>query len=143
MIGDKPEVVIQRELVQLLRTRGWHVERMSADAFQNGIPDLYCYHRKWNARWVEVKRPTAYDFTRRQRQRFPIWQKAGIGIWILTAATQEEYDKLFKPPNWRRFWKPSFATPTIADIDAMLDQIVLDEQQSLASDQNSALHQPA
>ena len=32
----------------------------------------------------------------------------GIGIWILTAATQDEYDKLFKLPNWRAYWKESW-----------------------------------
>jgi hypothetical protein len=55
-------------------------------------------------------------------------------IWILTAATQEQYDLLFKPPNWRDFWKPSFAVPTKADIDAMLDELDREEEQSQASD---------
>lgn len=35
--------------------------------------------------------------------------------------TQEEYDKLFAPPNWRDFWKPSFEPP---DVDAMIDELV-------------------
>jgi len=131
----KLELDIQRELVKFLRARGWHVERMSADAFQNGIPDLFCYHKKWGMRWVEVKRPANYSFTLRQRQRFPAWQEDGIGIWILTAATQEQYDLLFQPPNWRDFWRPSFAVPTIADIDAMLDELVCEEEQSRSSDQ--------
>jgi hypothetical protein len=120
---DKLERYIQRELVEFLRTRGWHVERMFADAYQNGIPDLYCFHKKWGERWVEVKRPEGYSFTLRQRQRWPVWEKAGIGIWILTAATQEQYDLLFNSPNWRDFWRPSFATPSVADIDAMLDDL--------------------
>jgi hypothetical protein len=142
----KQELQIQRDLVAFLRTRGWHVERMLADAYQNGIPDLYCYHRKWGERWVEVKRPEGYNFTLRQRQKWPEWEKAGIGIWILTAATQEQYDLLFKAPNWREFWKPSFETSTTADIDAMLDELVReaheDEQHSellpaLSSDRRS------
>jgi hypothetical protein len=129
MSEDKLELQIQRKLVEFLRVRGWHVERMLADSFQNGIPDLYCHHRKWTERWVEVKRPDGYSFTLRQRQKWPVWEKAGIGIWILTAATQEQYDLLFKPPNWRDFWKPSFATPTKADIDAMLDELVREQSQ--------------
>jgi len=50
------------ELVSFLHDRHWHVERMSADAFQNGIPDLFCYHKKWGIRWVEIKRPVNYAF---------------------------------------------------------------------------------
>ena len=125
----KMELHIQRELVEFLRDRVWHVERMLADAYQNGIPDLFCYHRKCGMRWVEVKRPEGYSFTLRQRQKWPIWEKAGIGIWILTAATQEQYDLLFQPPNWRSFWRPSFQTATITDIDAMLDELVREGEQ--------------
>jgi hypothetical protein len=120
---DKLELHIQRELVEFLRTRGWHVEKMLANSYQMGIPDLYCYHKKWGERWVEVKRPKDYSFTKRQRQKWPEWEKAGIPLWILTAATQEQYDLLFKPPNWREFWKPSFQLPTRRDVDAMLDAL--------------------
>lgn len=124
MSADKLELEIQRELVTFLRDRNWLVERMLGNAYQSGIPDLFCHHKKWGMRWVEVKRPTGYSFTLRQRQKWPAWEKAGIGIWILTAATQEQYDLLFKAPNWRSFWRPSFQTPTTADIDAMLDELV-------------------
>jgi hypothetical protein len=83
-------------------------------------------------RWIDVKRPTGYSFTLRQRQKWPAWGKVGIGIWILTAATEEQYDLLFKAPNWRDFWRPSFAIPTMADIDAMLDDLAHDDEQSQA-----------
>jgi len=123
MRRDKPESQIQDELVEFLRIRHWHVEPISADVFQNGIPDLFCANKELGTRWVEVKRPTTYTFTLRQRQRWPVWDEFGIGIWILTAATQEEYDKLFKPANWRDFWKEEFRVPTQEDIDAMLDEV--------------------
>ena len=126
---DKRELQIQRELVAFLKARDWHVERMLGNAYQTGIPDLYCYHRKWSERWIEVKRPEGYSFTLRQRQKWPAWEKAGIGIWILTAATQQQYDLLFGPPNWRSFWRPSFQTATITDIDAMLDELVREGEQ--------------
>jgi hypothetical protein len=132
----KLELQIQRDLVEFLGIRGWHVERMLADAYQNGIPDLYCFHRKWGERWVEVKRPEGYTLTLRQRQKWPEWVKAGIGIWILTAATQEQYDLLFGPPNWRNFWRPSFQTPTMADVDRMIDELVREDEQQ-ASEANS------
>jgi len=134
MSADELERDIQRALVTLLRARGWHVERMLANAYQTGIPDLFCYHTKWGMRWVEVKRPEGYSLTLRQRQKWPVWEKAGIGIWILTAAAQEQYDLLFKAPNWRDFWRSSFATPTIADIDAMLDELTDDGEQRQATD---------
>jgi Holliday junction resolvase len=123
MSADKLELDIQRELVEFLRTRGWHVERMLGNAYQFGIPDLFCYHKKWGMRWVEVKRPSGWSFTLRQRQKWPEWERVGLGIWILTAANQEQYDLLFQPPNWRNFWKSSYAVPTTSDIDAMLDAL--------------------
>lgn len=126
----KLEAKIQREIVTYLRGREWHVERMLANAFQTGIPDLYAYHKKWGERWVEVKRPDDYSFTPAQRRKWPQWEKAGISIWILTAATQEQYDLLFKPPNWRDFWKPSFE---ISDVDAMLEELFLEHEQAQAS----------
>lgn len=137
MSTDKLERDIQRELVAFLQARDWHVERMSADAYQNGIPDLYCHHPKWGGRWIEVKRPTDYTFTRRQRQKWPKWSQAGIPIWILTAATQEQYDLLFKPPNWRDFWRASFQTPTMSDVDAMLDELIREGEQSQVSEEHS------
>ena len=127
MSADKLERDIQRELVKFLQARGWHVERMLANSFQTGIPDLFCYHRKWDMRWIEVKRPEGYSFTLRQRQKWPQWERSGIPIHILTAATQEQYDLLFEPPNWREFWRPSFQTPTKSDIDRMLDELVCEQ----------------
>ena len=128
----KLESRIQRELVEFLRARGWHVERMLADAFQNGIPDLYAFHREHGHRWIEVKRPSGYSFTRRQRQRFPQWDAAGIGIWILTAASESEYKRLFGPSNWRSYWRDSMALPDRAAIDAMLDELNEEYKQSQA-----------
>ena len=135
MSGNKLELDIQRELVVFLRARAWHVERMLANAYQCGIPDLFCYHKKWGMRWIEVKRPEGYSFTLRQRQKWPEWERAGIPIHILTAATQEQYDLLFQPPNWRKFWRPSFAVSTTDDIDAMLDELVCDQGESQTSGQ--------
>ena len=94
---------------------------MIGNAFQYGIPDLYCHHEKWGGRWIDVKNPGKYSFTREQKIKWPAWERYGCGIWILTAATQEEYDKLFAPPNWREFWKPSWGD--VPDIDQLLDEL--------------------
>ena len=120
---EGPEHKIQRDLIDYLRVRGWLVEVMHGNAFQRGIPDLYLFHKKWGSRWVDVKNPENYCFTKAQKLKWPMWEKAGLGIWILTAATQSEYDKLFDLPNWRDYWKPSWSLPTPQEIDRLLGQI--------------------
>lgn len=118
-----PEWYIQKDLKEFLETRGWVVEVMHGNAFQRGIPDLYLFKKGFGERWVDVKHPEKYSFTKAQRIKWPHWDNKGIGIWILTAATQFEYDKLFAPPNWKDYWKPSWRVPTQDDIDTMLDEL--------------------
>lgn len=75
--------------------------------FQRGFPDKYCFHPKYRQRWVEVKNPgNNYDLTKAQLAFFPKMHEARIGIWILTGASQEEYDKLHQLPNWKDYLKP-------------------------------------
>ena len=59
--------------------------------------------------------------------------------WILTAATQEQYDLLFKAPNWRDFWKPSFEVP---NVDAMVDEVAGEYQESQRSDKEAPSEPP-
>jgi hypothetical protein len=99
------------------------VERLIGNAFQTGIPDLYLYHPKWGQRWVDLKSPGRYSFTKAQRIKWPLWEKFGLGIWIVTSADQDGYDSLFRPPNWRDFVKRTWKIPTQEDIDKMLDEI--------------------
>lgn len=116
-----PEYAIQREFIRYLRDRQWLVERMIGNAYQIGIPDIYVGHFDYGTRWVDLKNPVAYEFTKAQRQKWPLWAKHGVGIWIITAATDEEYRKLFQPPNWREYWKDKYdEEPTI---DELLDEL--------------------
>lgn len=118
------EWFIQRDVKAMLEQRGWHVERFIGNAFQTGIPDLYCFHQaKWGERWLDVKCADAYNFTKAQKFKWPLWERKGIGIWILVAATQEEYDKLFQPPNWRAYVKKTWNLPSPEEIDKMLEEI--------------------
>jgi len=55
---------------------------------------------------VDLKNPDAYDFTMAQIQKWPIWEAHGTGIWIITC--NEDYHKLWEPPNWRQYWKPRY-----------------------------------
>jgi len=116
-----PEYRIQNDLITFLEARGWLVERMIGNAFQKGIPDLYCHHPKWGYRWVDVKYEGRYSFTRDQKLKWPKWEKKGVGIWILTGADQKNYDKLFAFPNWRDYWKALWGE--LPDIDLLLEQI--------------------
>ena len=118
-----PEWYIQQRLIGFLKARGWHVEHTHGNLYQTGFPDLLVAHRKWGTRWIDCKQPNRYCFTKAQKQKWPQWEHAGIGIWILTAATQAEYDKLFGPPNWRSYVKAAWKIPTLAEIDTLLDEL--------------------
>lgn len=98
-----PEAKIQVELEKFLKGKDWLVKSTHGNVYQSGFPDLYCAHLKYGARWVEVKNPLAYSFTPAQIAFFPLLNAHGVGVWILTAATEHEYEKLFKPANWLHY----------------------------------------
>ena len=118
-----PEFKIQIEVKDYLECRGWHVERLIGNAFQSGLPDLLAFHPKWGYRFVEVKYKERYSFTKAQKQKFPVLERFKVGIWILTAGNQEEYNKLFKAPNWRSFVKKTWKIPTQQEIDTAMEEI--------------------
>lgn len=120
-----PEWYIQRDVKRFLADRQWLVERTHGNLYQQGIPDLFVAHRRYGQRWIDCKQPKRYTFTKAQRIKWPLWEQHGVGIWIITAATQEEYDKLMGPPNWRDFWKPSWGE--MPNIDALLDELTMSE----------------
>lgn len=103
---NAPEAKIQKAIMDYLKIRDWWVMPTHGNMFQHGFPDLYVGHHWHGTRWVEVKNPKAYSFTPAQRRFFPKIAEAGkmhmpsFGIWILVAASDEEYKKLFGPPNW-------------------------------------------
>lgn len=119
----KLEAKIQAELTEFLEARGWLVERMIGNALQKGIPDLFCYHPKYEYRWIDCKRPVGHSFTKAQRRKWPEWEAKGVGIWILTSADNNEYAKLFKPPNWRDYWKDSYGE--LINLEDVLNNIRL------------------
>lgn len=125
-MAKKPESKIQAAMISMLEGRGWHCENMHGNAFQRGIPDLYVHHPTYKERWIDAKVEGKYEFTRDQILKWPVWDKAGIGIWILTGHDQEQYDRLFGPPNWKDYWKPRYDKILNADLDAFLDAIDLD-----------------
>lgn len=103
------------------------VEVMHGNVFQKGIPDLYCWNQGLQLhRWIDVKLPTGSILTKAQCQKWPEWEKVGLGIWIMRDDSEEEYQKLFQPPNWREMWKPRYEK-YIRDIDDILSELEDDE----------------
>lgn len=98
-----PERKIQDNLINFLKIRDWLVMETHGNMYQRGFPDLYCAHAQYKQRWIEVKVDGAYSFTPAQLEYFPKLTSCGVGIWILTAATEDEYKKLFSPPNWWQY----------------------------------------
>lgn len=103
------EASIQNKIIKYLEDRCWTVMPTHGNAAQKGFPDLYCTHHMYGQRWVEVKNPNSYSFTKAQCEFFPKINKAGIGIWVLIAANGTEYRKLFekgehKCGNWTEYY---------------------------------------
>ena len=103
--SDRPEDKIVAALTMYLRAREWFVKKTHGNKYQTGFPDLFCAHRRYGIRWIEVKVAEHGRFTPAQMDTFPQFAAAGVGIWVLTAATEDEYQKLFHPPNWVFFIK--------------------------------------
>lgn len=97
-----PEAKIQRDLITLLRSREWFVMATHGNMYQTGFPDLFATHSRYGPRWIEVKLPNMRGsrFTAAQLEVFPKLCAHGSGVWVLTAATEYEYEKLFKKFNW-------------------------------------------
>ena len=95
-----PERIIQDDLVRLLKGYDWFVKETHGNMYQSGFPDVYAFHKSYGQRWIEVKNPDSYSFTSAQLEWFPMFSAHQCGIWILTAATETEYRKLFSAANW-------------------------------------------
>jgi len=100
-----PEAIIQQDIIDMLRIKGWHVMVTHGNMFQSGFPDLFSCHSTYGQRWIEVKKPNfkGSKFTPAQLASFPKICAHGSGVWILTAATDAEYNKLFKKSNWWQY----------------------------------------
>jgi len=98
----KPETELQERIIDFLTLKGWFVKSTHGSMYQSGFPDLYCTHKTYGHRWIEVKMPhrTGDMFTSAQHETFPLLCQHGAGVWVLTAATEREYEKLFKRFNW-------------------------------------------
>ena len=101
---ERPEAKIQRAIMDMMTLRGWWCKQTHGNAYTEGWPDFFSCHYSYGQRWVEVKLPNmkGSHFTSAQLRDFLEFMAHGSGVWILTAASEGEYQKLFEPPNW---WK--------------------------------------
>lgn len=96
MLEKERELKFRRKL----KDEGWYTIKTHGGKFQAGLPDLYCMHKIYGARWVEMKQPTG-KLSSRQIKEFTKWWSHGIKIWVLTGPL--DYDLLFKPCNLQRW----------------------------------------
>lgn len=120
---DKEKRILDK-IRLMLQNLEWLVEITHGSKYMSGFPDLYLSHRKFGIRWVDVKVEDNYEYTAAQRKKWPIWHKHGSGIWIMTDATQEQYERLFQEPNWHFYWKPRYGDPFKQfNLDDVLDSL--------------------
>jgi hypothetical protein len=104
-ISEMLEAEIQAKLVENLIKYGWFVKVMHGCAYQVGLPDMFAARLDKGPRWIEVKRPFGKcKFENSQLKTFPLMDKQGIGIWILTGFDDTAIRMLNGPPNWREFF---------------------------------------
>ncbi len=97
----KPEAKVRKAIIEYLELRRWKIKITVMGKYMSGLPDLYCSHKQYGIRWIEVKNPNmkGSKFTVAQKKEFPEWVANGTPIYILTAGNDEEYSKLFKECN--------------------------------------------
>jgi len=95
----------------MLEAKGWHVEKLHGNQFQEGLPDLAISHMNYSLRFIEtkVRRGNTLKFTDAQKRKFPILHATGWPIFViahedlrgLKMQTERErmYAKLFREPN--------------------------------------------
>lgn len=103
-----PEAKIEQEIIDFLKIRDWFVQRLHGSTFQAGMPDLYAATKMSKigiVRLIEVKDPARKGeiFTPAQLEMFPKICAHGGTVHVMTAATEEQYEKLFKPSNWHEY----------------------------------------
>jgi hypothetical protein len=105
--GKQLEAVIQEDIVHFLSLRGWLVHVTHMNMMEKGWPDMNALHPKYGIRFIDVKRPYQGQCTKAQKEYWPMMQAFGHAPYIMTAATEVEYKKLFGPPNYTDFMEHS------------------------------------
>lgn len=101
-----PETIGLIRLRELMHERGWLTLKTHGNAFQEGLPDLLCFHPTRGIRLVEVKTEKG-RFTPAQLTTFHKISGHGGMIWVLIVTDPPENNHLIsqislldKRPNW-------------------------------------------
>lgn len=105
---DDPERRIRTRIREFLTERGWRVDITHGGKYQSGFPDLHAYHLEYGLRWIDAKNPLSYSYTVAQIKLWPKWEAVGCGVFIMFEGDEANYEVLFKPPNFRKYWKPRY-----------------------------------
>lgn len=99
--GPGSEYVIQEEIRKQLHAGGWDTFKMHGNAYQKGLPDIYCCHPIYGAMWIEFKKPgEKISFV--QLQTFSRIHRGKQKIFILENVIG--WEKLIQqPPNWMSY----------------------------------------
>lgn len=89
-----PERDLQEAIKAKLRSTGWHCSDLYGHTYSHGFPDMYCCHRDWGGRFIEVK--TRPVFTPSQKRVFREMTDAGCPIWVMT---DDDISVLFRKCN--------------------------------------------
>lgn len=85
-----------------MRAQGWVIWKLGAGKYVSGWPDYYCFHKMHGHRWMETKDKNEV-LTPAQVKRFREMDSAGDSVFVLE--TYHQYQRLFKKPNWRLYWR--------------------------------------
>ena len=80
-----------------MKARGWDIIKTHGSIYQEGLPDLYCFHSTHGVRWIETKAP-GRKLRQSQIRVCNRFGKKGIGVWVLE--DEKDYCKLFQKDNW-------------------------------------------
>ena len=97
---DGPEAEIVERIKNKLTLLNWFVVVLHGNLYQFGMPDLFCTHKNYGIRLVEVKNPKNYGFTAAQLEVFPKLMAHGANVYVLVDDSDAEINKLMGPGNW-------------------------------------------
>lgn len=111
-------MAIQREtklvgqpFINHMTNKGWFCIKTHGNQFQQGLPDYYCCHSKFTARWVEIKvfDGNSLHVTDAQKKVFPVFIGYDVPVYVIAAEDlrgkekygerERLYRKLFDEPN--------------------------------------------
>lgn len=77
------EKELEDKVIQVLNISHWLVKKVHGSGQSKHWPDLYCLHRWYGSRWIELKLPGA-PLSKGQIIEFGKWKQHGARIWIVT-----------------------------------------------------------